>query len=203
MLRYLPAPEIASELFVSVNTIRTHTRHIYAKLDAHSRLEAVARARALGLLAGSARARLNEVTPETLARDDTETLARDDTSNVCSGSPRLVLCARCSTGRPSLGQTSEQEVGLPYGYSSSRHPRGDRIVSTAQLAGTSGVVSRRGESPHARQVLGVPRKRLARLGTSAAHRPDRRLRAKGRSVLGRGDRHAASTLPVLRLGLHK
>ncbi len=46
MLRYLPAPEITSELFVSVNTIRTHTRHIYAKLDAHSRVEAVARASA-------------------------------------------------------------------------------------------------------------------------------------------------------------
>jgi hypothetical protein len=31
--------------------VRTHLRHIYAKLDAHSRSEAVARARELGLLA--------------------------------------------------------------------------------------------------------------------------------------------------------
>ena len=60
VLRYLPsnlnAAEIASELFVSTNTVRTHMRHIYAKLDAHSRSEAVARARELGLVApGAAR----------------------------------------------------------------------------------------------------------------------------------------------------
>jgi LuxR family maltose regulon positive regulatory protein len=46
----LTAPEIASELFISTNTVRTHMRHIYAKLDAHSRREAVAHARDLGLL---------------------------------------------------------------------------------------------------------------------------------------------------------
>ena len=55
VVRYLPsnlkATEIASQLCVSPNTVRTHLRHIYAKLDAHSRSEAVTRARALGLLA--------------------------------------------------------------------------------------------------------------------------------------------------------
>ena len=60
VLGYLPsnltAGEIASELVVSTNTVRTHMRHIYAKLDAHSRSEAVARAREHGLVApGSAR----------------------------------------------------------------------------------------------------------------------------------------------------
>ncbi|MBV8999438.1 MAG: response regulator transcription factor [Solirubrobacterales bacterium] len=61
VIRYLPsnlrAPEIASELFVSTNTIRTHLRHIYAKLGVHNRAEAVTRARELGLLAPSHRRR--------------------------------------------------------------------------------------------------------------------------------------------------
>jgi LuxR family maltose regulon positive regulatory protein len=61
VLRYLPtnltAPDIAGELFVSVNTIRTHTRHLYTKLDVHTRAEAVDRARELGLLAPGARGR--------------------------------------------------------------------------------------------------------------------------------------------------
>jgi LuxR family maltose regulon positive regulatory protein len=52
----LSAPEIARELYVSVNTVRTHMRHLYDKLGAHRRLEAIDRARALGLLAVPQRA---------------------------------------------------------------------------------------------------------------------------------------------------
>lgn len=56
VLRYLPtnlsAPEIAAELSLSVNTIRTHMRHVYEKLGAHSRNEAVRLAQSLGLVAG-------------------------------------------------------------------------------------------------------------------------------------------------------
>ncbi len=59
ILRFLPtnlsAPEIAGQLSVSVNTIRTHMRHLYEKLGVHSRTEAVEEARSLGLLAQSAR----------------------------------------------------------------------------------------------------------------------------------------------------
>ena len=54
MLRLLPSRlsqrEIAAELYVSFNTIRTHTRVIFRKLGVTSRTEAVARARELGLL---------------------------------------------------------------------------------------------------------------------------------------------------------
>jgi LuxR family maltose regulon positive regulatory protein len=52
----LSAPEIGRELHLSVNTIRTHMRHLYDKLSVHHRLEAVDRARALGLLAFPQRA---------------------------------------------------------------------------------------------------------------------------------------------------
>ena len=41
---------IASELFVSVGTVKTHLNNLYRKLDAHSRTQAVARARDLKLI---------------------------------------------------------------------------------------------------------------------------------------------------------
>jgi LuxR family maltose regulon positive regulatory protein len=46
----LSSTEMAEELFISVNTIRTHIRTVYSKLGVHSRYEAVARAKELGLL---------------------------------------------------------------------------------------------------------------------------------------------------------
>jgi LuxR family maltose regulon positive regulatory protein len=59
LLRYLPTnlsvPEIAAEVSLSVNTVRTHVRHLYEKLGAHGRTEAVQHARAVGLLAPSPR----------------------------------------------------------------------------------------------------------------------------------------------------
>ena len=54
VLRFLPTnlsrPEIASELSVSVNTVNTHIRSIYAKLQAQDRSSAVQRARKMRLL---------------------------------------------------------------------------------------------------------------------------------------------------------
>jgi LuxR family maltose regulon positive regulatory protein len=53
VLRYLPSrltnAEIASECFVSVNTVKRHLKSIYTKLRVSSRAEAVERARLLGL----------------------------------------------------------------------------------------------------------------------------------------------------------
>jgi LuxR family maltose regulon positive regulatory protein len=42
--------EIASRLFLALNTVKVHTRSIYGKLGAHNRTQAVARGRALGIL---------------------------------------------------------------------------------------------------------------------------------------------------------
>ncbi len=54
ILRLLPTElstrELAEHLVVSINTIKTQLRSIYAKLDAHSREEAVEKARALNML---------------------------------------------------------------------------------------------------------------------------------------------------------
>jgi LuxR family maltose regulon positive regulatory protein len=58
VLRYLPTnltlPEIARELHLSHNTVKTHIRSLFTKLGTHRRAEAVDRARALGLLAPAA-----------------------------------------------------------------------------------------------------------------------------------------------------
>jgi LuxR family maltose regulon positive regulatory protein len=54
ILRYLPTmltnAEIGAEVFVSLNTVKTHLRSIYRKLDANGRADAVEKARRQGLL---------------------------------------------------------------------------------------------------------------------------------------------------------
>jgi LuxR family maltose regulon positive regulatory protein len=68
VLRYLPTnltgPEIARELSISTNTVKSHIRSLYAKLGTHRRADAVESARARGLLApASARARAASSAP--------------------------------------------------------------------------------------------------------------------------------------------
>jgi LuxR family maltose regulon positive regulatory protein len=48
----LSGPEIARELVVSLNTVRSHTKSIYTKLGVNTRRTAVRRAQELGLLSG-------------------------------------------------------------------------------------------------------------------------------------------------------
>jgi LuxR family maltose regulon positive regulatory protein len=54
ILQLLPGPlsqrELAQSLFVTPNTLKTHLRAIYRKLDADNRAQAVLRAHDLGLL---------------------------------------------------------------------------------------------------------------------------------------------------------
>ena len=58
VLRYLPTnltrPEIARELYISINTVNTHIRNIYSKLGARDRSSAVQQARELRLLSTGA-----------------------------------------------------------------------------------------------------------------------------------------------------
>lgn len=61
VLRFLPTmlsnAEIASEMYVSPNTVKTHLKHVYRKLDVADRRQAVRRGRELHLLSPSLRGR--------------------------------------------------------------------------------------------------------------------------------------------------
>ncbi|MCW2982685.1 MAG: ATP-dependent transcriptional regulator, MalT-like, LuxR family, partial [Conexibacter sp.] len=73
VLRYLPtllsSTEIAGELFVTVNTVKSHLKSVYRKLGVRNRREAVERARDLGLIAVSGLS-LERRAPEAVRRGD-------------------------------------------------------------------------------------------------------------------------------------
>ena len=46
----LSTAEVASQMYISANTVKTHLRNVYRKLAASHRGEAVRRARQLGLI---------------------------------------------------------------------------------------------------------------------------------------------------------
>jgi LuxR family maltose regulon positive regulatory protein len=73
VLRLLPthlsALEIGRELYVSVNTVRTHVQAVYRKLGVASRAEAVAQARELGLLPGVDGHRPSAIAPRMTSAD--------------------------------------------------------------------------------------------------------------------------------------
>ena len=50
MAHGLSNQEIANRLFVSLNTVKTHTSNVYSKLDAQRRTQAIQKAKLLGLL---------------------------------------------------------------------------------------------------------------------------------------------------------
>jgi LuxR family maltose regulon positive regulatory protein len=50
LAEHLSYSEAAAELFVSLNTVKTHVSHAYTKLGVTSRREAIARVAALGLI---------------------------------------------------------------------------------------------------------------------------------------------------------
>ena len=53
MAEGLSNEQVGEKLFISMHTVKVHARNIYAKLDAHNRTEAVARARYFGILTDS------------------------------------------------------------------------------------------------------------------------------------------------------
>ena len=68
VLRYLPTrlstTDIAAKLGISPNTVKTHLKNIYRKLEARSRNQAIVKAATLQILPGDSAALLSPPAPE-------------------------------------------------------------------------------------------------------------------------------------------
>ena len=84
---HLSYRDIASDLYVSINTVKTHVKHIYFKLGVSSRSSAISRAATLGLLGDDPPAKLDAGTPTTPGRQTNVAPARGSASS-CSADKR-------------------------------------------------------------------------------------------------------------------
>jgi DNA-binding CsgD family transcriptional regulator len=104
VLRYLPSnlsrPQIATELSVSVNTISTHIRSIYAKLGADDRSTAVYRARQLRLLALTGIRRGGFIPPAASPRRPCPAASRSGCGSPPGCAPASAARCTSSTSRP-------------------------------------------------------------------------------------------------------
>ena len=133
VLQFLPThlsfPEIAERLNVSANTVKTHSRAVYRKLDASSRAEAVVHAGEAGLIddatpvAGRSRLtrssaqpwsirRQPESTPCTAAAPMSGSLGKRQALGVEDEGPRLVAAEAAVEGDQLLERAALVEVGV-------------------------------------------------------------------------------------------
>ena len=101
----LDGPAIARELVLSLNTVRTHTKNIYAKLGVTNRRAAVTRAHALNLLP-----RRTERPPGRATAKFTTYL----TTRCDPGSPhRLLACGHPDGNRPQVEPVRSDTRSIP------------------------------------------------------------------------------------------